>query len=107
MEFCDIERMAFTGQDMPSDANTIEHAAYLGMRYLYALYQSCNIDIKTAAKQKAKLKAAYEKDALSYRCYLTVQKRWNAVEWRLKEVETGDNENLKHIVRILDGRELI
>lgn len=105
MDFDELAIMAFGGNPPPDGANTIELAAYRGLRYCYEAYKQGVISHDAASKAKAEIKAAYLRDTIMYRVYQIAEKRWKAIEHRLKSVEESDNEQLKEIIRILDGRQ--
>lgn len=104
-DFDELAIMAFSGKHLPDGANTIELAAYRGLRCCYEAYKQGVISHGEASKAKAEIKAAYLLDTIMYRVYQIAEKRWKAIEWRLKTVDESDNEEIKKIIRILDGRE--
>ena len=109
LAFSDIERYAFAKRDLPSEANSFERAAYLAMCHLYALYDTGQISQKDAARQKGDICRSYGTDELKYQYYDMAISRYRAIQPMLSTVEkeAGEDETIRKIVRILDGREKI
>jgi len=100
-----IERAAMHNDSLPAGLTQPEQLLYMSFRCLYASYRAGTINREQAQSEKRELLRSFE-DAQQWRdiyqdtCRVRVE-----LGGMSKEVESGDCERCKKIMRILDGRE--
>lgn len=99
-----IERAAMHNDSLPAGLTQPEQLLYMSFRCLYASFRAGTITREQAQSEKRELLRSFE-DARQWReiyhdtCRVRVE-----LGGMSKEVESGDCERCKKIMRILDGR---
>lgn len=100
----DIEKIAIHNDDMPSNLNPAEQLLFLSFRFLYASYRAGTITREQAKKEKQSILNRFEQMQRWAKIYQDTCRVWCELAGISKEVESGDCDRCKQIMRILDGR---
>lgn len=94
------------GDDMPQRIDFAERMLFLSLRCLYASYRAGTITREQAKDEKNRILNDYD----TTRRWVDIYKETCDIRIKLdsfgKEIETGDCERCKRIMRIFDGREI-
>lgn len=101
----DIERSAMHNDSLPAGLTQPEQLLYLSFRCLYASYRAGTINREQAQSEKQELLQEYDKSARLWEMYRDTCRVRVELGGYSKEVESGDCERCKKIMRILDERE--
>lgn len=104
MTLSDIERSAMHNDSLPTGLNQPEQLLFLSFRCLYASYRAGTINREQAQSEKRELLQAYDTAARWSEIYQDTCRVRIELGGMSKEVEQGDCERCKKIMRILDGR---
>lgn len=99
-----IERAAMRSDSMPDRLSQPEQLLYLSFRYLYASYHNGTINREQAQTEKRDILRAFEDTQRLREIHLDACRVRVALGGYSKEVEQGDCDRCKKIMRILDGR---
>lgn len=100
-----IERAAMHNDSLPSSLTQPEQLLYLSFRCLYASFRAGTITRDQAQSEKRELLRSFEEAARWRNIYHDTCRVRVELGGMSKEVERGDCERCKKIMRILDGRE--
>lgn len=100
----DIERAAMHNDSLPADLTQPEQLLFLSFRCLYASYRAGTITREQAQSEKHELLQAYDTAAQWREIYHDTCRVRVELGGISKEVEQGDCERCKRIMRVLDGR---
>ena len=101
----DIERSAMHNDSLPAGLTQSEQLLFLSFRCLYASFRAGTISREQAQSEKRELLRSFEEAARWREIYQDTCRVRVALGGMSKEVESGDCERCKKIMRILDGRE--
>lgn len=105
MTLSDIERSAMHNDSLPTGLNQPEQLLFLSFRCLYASYRAGTINREQAQSEKRELLRSFEEADRWRNIYHDTCRVRVELGGMSKEVERGDCERCKKIMRILDGRE--
>lgn len=100
-----IERSAMHNDALPAGLNQPEQLLYMSFRCLYASFRAGTINREQAQSEKRELLQEYYKSARLWEMYRNTCRVRVELGGMSKEVEQGDCERCKKIMRILDGRQ--
>lgn len=100
-----IERSAMHNDSLPAGLNQPEQLLFLSFRCLYASYRTGTITREQAQSEKRELLSEFDKAIRLYGIFQDTCRAQVKLGGLSKEVEQGDCERCKKIMRILDGRE--
>lgn len=100
----EIEHLAMRGDALPNGLNLAEQSLFLSFRCLYHDYHKKLIARDQAQREKRELLRTFE----DYQHWIKIYKESFEIRLKLagmsKEVEQGDCERCKKMMRIFDGR---
>lgn len=99
-----IERSAMHNDSLPAGLTQPEQLLFLSFRCLYASYRAGTITRDQAKKEKRDLLQAYDTAARWSEIYQDTCRIRVELGGMSKEVESGDCERCKKMMRIFDGR---
>lgn len=105
MESEKIERTAMHGDAMPAGLTQPEQLLFQSFRCLYIAYRAKQIDREQAQIEKKALIARFEDNQRWEEIYRNTCDMRVKLGGMSKEVETGDCEQCKKLMRIFDGRD--
>lgn len=98
-----IERAAMHNDSLPTGLTQPEQLLYMSFRCLYASYRAGTITREQAQSEKHELLSEYNKTMRLYGIFQDTCALQVKLGGMSKEVEQGDCERCKKIMRILDG----
>ncbi|MDU7338594.1 MAG: hypothetical protein E7L17_10830 [Clostridium sp.] len=101
----DIERSAMHNDTLPVGLTQPEQFLYMSFRCLYSSYRAGTITREQAQSEKHELLSEYDKAIRLHEIFKDTCQAQVKLGGLSKEVEQGDCERCKKIMRILDGRE--
>lgn len=104
MNAVDIEKSAMHGNDMPDKLNFAEQLLFQSFRCLYYSYNAKIINREQAQKEKQKLLKSFGLNQDLVAMYEDTCQRRIKLAGMSKEVESGDCDRCKKMMRIFDGR---
>lgn len=104
MKSIDIEKIAMHSDDMPNNLNAAEQLLFLSFRFLYASYHDGKITREQAAREKQALLGRYTEMQRQVEIYRETCDARVKLAGMSKEVESGDCDRCKEMMRIFDGR---
>lgn len=99
----ELNRIAFSGADMPVGLNTAEQLLYLKLLYLYKLRSLGSIDTAKGKIMKAKFVKQFEGDLFNEQCFEETAGMRNRLSHHLIEVRKSGCPMCKRAVDIFDG----
>nr|DAI95736.1 MAG TPA: hypothetical protein [Caudoviricetes sp.] len=102
-----IERSAMHNDSLPSGLTQPEQLLYMSFRCLYTSYRAGTITREQAQSEKRELLSEYDKAMRLHEIFKNTCRAQVKLGGMSKEVEQGDCDRCKKIMRILDGRERI
>ena len=100
----DIEKIAMHSDDMPDGLNSAEQLLFLSFRFLYESHRRGMITREQAKKEKQSILSRFGEMQRQVEICQMHYKRYVELAGISKEVESGDCDRCKQIMRILDGR---
>ncbi|WP_099206204.1 hypothetical protein [Scatolibacter rhodanostii] len=102
----DIEKSAMHGDEMPGRLNLAEQLLFQSFRCLYHSHKTGIITREQAKKEKQKLLDSFFVSNRLIEIYQETERRNLKLAGMSKEVELGNCDRCKKIMRIMDGRAL-
>lgn len=100
----EIEKIAMHSDDMPDSLNSAEQLLFLSLRFLYESYNRKMIAREQAKKEKQSILSRFQELQRWVDIYQNTCQRRVKLSGLSKEVESGDCNRCKEIMRVLDGR---